>query len=126
MDSSLFDRYDPLGFYCEMLQSAASRTVRERLSGLSIDALMQRAASANVELFNLGITFTVYSDAKTIDRILPFDVIPRILSSEEWQYIESGIIQRITAINLLLDDIYHNQSILRDGVVPPELILGNH
>ena len=65
MDSSLFDRYDPLGFYCEMLQSAASRTVRERLSGLSIDALMQRAASANVELFNLGITFTVYSDAKT-------------------------------------------------------------
>jgi uncharacterized circularly permuted ATP-grasp superfamily protein len=126
MTSSVLDGYDPQDFYCEMLRGAASRTVRERLSGLSIEALKQRAANANAELYNLGITFTVYSDAKTIDRILPFDVIPRILSGEEWQHIESGIVQRITALNLLLDDIYHKQHVLRDGIVPPDLILGNH
>jgi uncharacterized circularly permuted ATP-grasp superfamily protein len=121
----ILDGYDPKDFYCEMLQNPASRVIRERLAGLSIEALKQRAANANAELYNLGITFTVYSDAKTIDRILPFDVIPRVLSSEEWQHIESGIIQRITALNLLLDDIYHEQQILSDGVVPPDLILGN-
>ena len=122
---SVLDGYDPQGFYCEMLRSAASQVIRERLSGLSIEALKQRAANANAELYNLGITFAVYSDAKTIDRILPFDVIPRVLSGEEWQHIESGIVQRITALNLLLDDIYHEQRILADGVVPPDLILGN-
>ena len=125
MNPSVLDGYDPQGFYCEMLQNAASRVVRERLSGLSIAALKQRAGNANAELYNLGITFTVYSEAKTIDRILPFDVIPRILSGDEWQHLESGITQRITAINLLLDDIYHKQHVLRDGIVPPELILGN-
>jgi uncharacterized circularly permuted ATP-grasp superfamily protein len=126
MDRSILNGYDPLGFYCEMLGSPASATVRERLGRLSIEALKQRAADANAELYNLGITFTVYSDAKTIDRILPFDVLPRVLSAEEWRHLETGITQRITAINLLLDDIYHDQQVLRDGVVPADLILGNH
>jgi uncharacterized circularly permuted ATP-grasp superfamily protein len=125
MKSPILDDYDSQGFYCEMLRSDASQAVRQRLSELSIEALKQRAASANAEMYNLGITFTVYSDAKTIDRTLPFDVIPRILSSEEWQHIETGIIQRLTAMNLLLDDIYHKQRILRDGVIPSDLILNN-
>ena len=125
MDRSILDGYDPQSFYCEMLRGSASHVIRERLSGLSIDALKERAAAANAELYNLGITFTIYSDARTIDRILPFDVLPRILSAEEWRHIERGIIQRITAINLLLDDVYHDQHVLRDGVVPAELILGN-
>jgi uncharacterized circularly permuted ATP-grasp superfamily protein len=125
MDRSILDGYDPQGFYCEMLRGSASHVIRERLSGLSIDALEQRAAAANAELYDLGITFTIYSDANTIDRILPFDVLPRILSAEEWRHVERGIIQRITALNLLLDDIYHGQHLLRDGVVPPDLILGN-
>ena len=125
MNPSVLDGYDPQGFFCEMQHNEASRAIRERLAGLSIDALKQRAASANAEMYNLGITFTVYSDARTIDRTLPFDVIPRIISGEEWQRVESGIIQRITAINLLLDDIYHKQQVLRDGIVPRELILGN-
>ena len=118
MDPSILHDYDPQGFYCEMLRSVASRVVRERLAGLSIKALKERAAAANAELYNLGITFTIYSEARTIDRILPFDVLPRVLSAEEWRHIERGIIQRITAINLLLDDVYHDQHILRDGVVP--------
>jgi uncharacterized circularly permuted ATP-grasp superfamily protein len=125
MDRAILDEYDPGGFYCEMLASPASMAVRERLSRLSIEALEERAAAANAELYNLGITFTVYSDAKTIDRILPFDVVPRVLSAAEWQHLEAGIIQRITAINLLLNDIYHDQKVLQDGIVPPDLILGN-
>ena len=125
MDPSILDDYDPESFYCEMLRGAASRVVRERLAGVSINALKERSAAANAELYNLGITFTIYSDAKAIDRILPFDVLPRILSAEEWHHIERGIIQRITAINLLLDDVYHDQHVLRDGVVPADLILGN-
>ena len=76
MELSILDGYDPQSFYCEMLRSSASHVIRERLSGLSIDALKQRAAAANAELYDLGITFTIYSDAQTIDRILPFDVPP--------------------------------------------------
>ncbi len=125
MGRSILDGYSPHGFYCEMLGSSASAAVRERLARLSIEALKERAAAANAELYNLGITFTVYSDAKTIDRILPFDVLPRVLSAEEWRHLESGIVQRITAINLLLDDVYHDQHVLADGIVPADLILGN-
>jgi uncharacterized circularly permuted ATP-grasp superfamily protein len=125
MTPSILDDYDPQGFHCEMLRGAASEVVRGRVASLSIDALKERAAAANAELYNLGITFTIYSEAKTIDRILPFDVLPRILSASEWRHIEGGIIQRITALNLLLDDIYHDQHVLRDGIIPPELILGN-
>jgi uncharacterized circularly permuted ATP-grasp superfamily protein len=125
MERSILDGYDPNGFYCEMLGSPASAAVRKRLSRLTIGELKERAAAANAEMYNLGITFTVYSDAKTIDRILPFDVLPRVLSAGEWRHLETGIVQRITAINLLLDDVYHQQKLIRDGVVPPDLILGN-
>src|SRR5262245_9402621 len=107
MSVSILDGYDPKEFFCEMIHSPASQLVRDRLSRLSIDALKQRAGDANAELYNLGITFTVYSEAKTIDRVLPFDVIPRIISADEWQRLERGIIQRVAALNLLLDDIYH-------------------
>jgi uncharacterized circularly permuted ATP-grasp superfamily protein len=122
---SVLAGYDPNGFYCEMLQSADSRPVMERLSGLDVAALRERAARAEAELYNLGITFTVYSEESRIDRILPFDVIPRILSGREWDHIERGVTQRVAALNHLLHDIYHDQRILADGVIPAELVLGN-
>jgi uncharacterized circularly permuted ATP-grasp superfamily protein len=125
MGRSILDGYDPGGFYCEMLASPASAAVRERIARLSIEALKERATAANAELYNLGITFAVYSDDKAIDRVLPFDVLPRVLSAEEWRQLETGITQRITAINLLLADVYHGQNVLHDGVLPSELILGN-
>ncbi len=108
-----------------MLRGTATQPIRDRLSALSIEELRRRAADAEAELYNLGITFTVYSDEDAIDRILPFDVIPRVLSASEWRQIESGVVQRVTALNLLLDDVYHGQKILSDGVLPADLVLGN-
>ncbi|MBV8400287.1 MAG: circularly permuted type 2 ATP-grasp protein [Acetobacteraceae bacterium] len=125
MSDGILDTYDPQAFYCEMLGSAANEPVRSRLAQMTIESLKQRAATAEAELYNLGITFTVYSQKDAIDRILPFDLIPRVLAAEEWRHIEAGVIQRVTALNLLLDDIYHEQKILKDGVIPRELVLGN-
>ncbi len=71
---------------------------------------------------NQGITFTVYSDDAGVERIFPFDVIPRIITSTEWEHIESGIRQRLSALNMFLNDIYHDQHILKDAVVPNALI----
>jgi uncharacterized circularly permuted ATP-grasp superfamily protein len=87
--------------------------------------LQRRAKDAERELYNLGITFLVYSEQEAVDRILPFDVIPRILSAREWAQLEAGVVQRVTALNLFLHDIYHDQKILKDGIIPAELVLGN-
>lgn len=125
MTKTLLDDYSPGSFYCEMLRSPENRLIRERLAGMSMEALRQRASDAEIELYNLGITFTVYSQKDAIDRILPFDLIPRVLAASEWQHIEAGVIQRVTALNLLLDDLYHDRKILKDGVIPADLVLGN-
>ena len=119
--------YDPGEYYCEMTGGGATHTapIRGRLADLRIEDLRRRARDAEHELFSLGITYTVYSQNNAIDRILPFDVIPRVLSHDEWARIESGVVQRVTAINLFLHDVYHRQNILSDGVVPRELVLGN-
>ncbi len=99
--------------------------IRERMRAMKVSALERRAKLSDRELYNLGITFTVYSDRDAIDRVLPFDVIPRVLSREDWQHIESGCIQRVAALNHFLYDVYHEQHILKDGTVPAELVLGN-
>ena len=99
--------------------------IRDRLAQLDITQLRARARGAERELYNLGITFTVYTNREALDRILPFDVIPRVLSSKDWEIIESGVKQRVAALNLFLYDIYHGEKILNDGVVPRELVLGN-
>ena len=128
--AGLLEDYESGGFYCELFGAAKmpaphTRTVRERIDGLSLAELRRRAQAAEHELFNLGVTFTVYTDREQIDRILPFDVIPRVLSAEEWAMIERGVVQRVTALNRFIEDVYHEQRILRDGIVPAELVLGN-
>ena len=122
--------YQPGGNFCEMLGSAeypATRTadICKRLAAVDIATLRQRAKDAQRELYNLGITFTVYTERDVIDRVLPFDVIPRVLSRADWQKIDAGVRQRVAALNLFLSDIYGRQSILKDNVVPAELILNN-
>ena len=128
--TGLLQDYEPGGFYCELfgaakLPASHTRTVRERIDGLSLAELRRRAQAAEHELFNLGVTFTVYTDREQIDRILPFDVIPRVLSAGEWATIERGVVQRVTALNRFIEDVYHEQRILRDGIVPADLVLGN-
>ena len=125
MGGFLLDGYDPQGFYCELLRCAGNARLCDRLARMPVADFRRRAAGAEQALYNLGITFTLYSDNNAIDRILPFDAIPRVLSAVEWLHIEQGVIQRVTALNLLLDDLYHQQKILRDGIIPADLILGN-
>ena len=90
------------------------------LDNLSIDS------HAAEELFRrLGITFAVYAEGGSTERLIPFDLIPRILDRSEWDLVERGCIQRVKAINVFLYDIYHDQEIIKAGIVPPELILLN-
>jgi uncharacterized circularly permuted ATP-grasp superfamily protein len=122
--------YDPGSLFCEMQRPgqsphAALSLLRDRLRLLPIEALRRRASDAERDLLARGITFTVYSDATAIDRILPFDLIPRVITAEEWRTLEAGVTQRVRALNLFLHDVYHARKILTDGVVPRELVLGN-
>ena len=124
-----FRTYDPASFFCEIAprdgDGGALALLRERLCAIGLDALRARAAAAENELMNLGITFTVYSDATAIDRILPFDCVPRVLTAAEWDRLERGVKQRVAALNLFLGDIYGARKITADGVVPAELVYGN-
>jgi uncharacterized circularly permuted ATP-grasp superfamily protein len=122
--------YDPDRYFCELTRRRGDAGpvpgwLIERLGRIGLDALRARAAAAETELIDLGVTFTVYSDATAIDRILPFDCIPRILTAREWDLLERACIQRVTALNAFLGDIYGPAHILRDGVIPAELVYGN-
>ena len=114
--SPTFADYEPKPFFCELTGSrggdtAALARIRNRFAGLDIATLMQRAREAENELFNLGITFTVYSEAEgSIDRAWPFDIIPRTISLKEWRGIERGLVQRVKALNHFIDDVYHGKS----------------
>lgn len=129
--AGLLDGYKPGPFFCEMTRegsataSSALQMLRQRLSGLPTATLRDRAQRAERDLLERGITFTVYSDANAIDRILPFDLLPRVITAQEWRTIETGVQQRVAAMNAFLHDIYHEQHILRDGVIPRERVAGN-
>lgn len=114
------------GYWDEMVQDGGFRPeyrhVAETLRQLHIDSLYQKDKLASDLFMNQGITFTVYSDNAGIERIFPFDIIPRIIQASEWEHIEAGIRQRLKALNLFLKDIYSEQQILKDQVVPVELI----
>ncbi|HEX6013087.1 MAG TPA: circularly permuted type 2 ATP-grasp protein [Geminicoccaceae bacterium] len=121
--------YDPGRYFCEfehcVRHSVSGRLIRARLDALGLDELAHRARAAEAELYNQGITFTIYSDGGAIDRILPFDVIPRVITAWDWGVIEAGVRQRVRALNLFLADVYGAGKVLKDGVVPAELVLGN-
>jgi uncharacterized circularly permuted ATP-grasp superfamily protein len=98
------------------------RELAARLAELSPQEVEQRRKLVELLLRNQGVTFTVYSDDAGIEKVFPFDPIPRLISAEEWSLVESGLVQRVQALNLFLADIYGSQRILDDGVIPPELI----
>ena len=124
-----FDTYDSGAYYCELTardgEGDAARILRERIAAIGLDALRARARAAEGDLVNLGVTFTVYSEANAIDRILPFDCVPRIIPARDWAVLERGVRQRVRAINLFLHDVYNTRHIIRDGVVPAELVYTN-
>ncbi|MCH4023139.1 MAG: circularly permuted type 2 ATP-grasp protein [Acetobacter sp.] len=128
--AGLFSSYKIPEFFCELTHSGDQpdpqiELIRKRLDALSAEELNTRAEHAARELYNLGITFTVYTERDAIDRILPFDLIPRILRQKEWQTVEAGVKQRVRALNCFLHDIYHDQKALKDGIIPAHLVLGN-
>src|SRR6266849_7615600 len=94
----------------------------DELRAASSGELGQRQMEADKAFLTQGITFTVYGDAQGTERIFPFDLLPRIISAAEWRTLERGLTQRLTAINLFLKDVYHDQRILAEGIVPRDLV----
>ena len=115
-------------FYDELV--AAPGRGRAGVDGLLADLaslgpreLIARQEAANVAIKEMGITFTVYSEeGGTIDRTWPFDIIPRVIPQSEWDRVEAGLKQRVQALNLFIDDLYHAQRIIADGVFPAEVL----
>src|SRR3954466_8615120 len=99
-----------------------ARLLLETMESLDDGHLLRSQRAAEKLLLQLGITFNVYGDSAGTEKIFPFDLIPRITGAEEWSWIERGLIQRIRSLNEFIDDIYHDQKILKDKVIPEEVI----
>jgi len=94
----------------------------KRLLELPADELQKRQFDADATFMNQGITFTVYHDSASTERIFPYDLLPRIIQAKEWECIEVGLKQRVTALNLFLKDIYHEGRVFKDNIIPRELV----
>lgn len=128
MKSALnFSDYDPGPFYDEMFQGPGvprpgTKLLMDKLDSMSNHEILSRQAAAEKAFFDLGITFAVYGDEQGTEKIFPFDIVPRVIESNEWDNLEKGLKQRIYALNLFLHDIYHDQKIIKDKVVPRDII----
>ena len=123
----MFADYQVNGIFDEMFEATGQprghyRSVHTRLSVLGKEAFQRRRRMADLSFKNQGITFTVYSDATGVEKIFPFDLVPRIVPATEWETIERGLVQRLTALNAFCRDIYHEQRILLEKIIPAELI----
>jgi uncharacterized circularly permuted ATP-grasp superfamily protein len=121
-------QYSPGDFYDELISSpgyarAPARALIKYLRSLSDQELLARMEAAELAILEMGITFMVYTERGNIDRAWPFDIIPRVISAKEWRRIETGLKQRLKTLNLFINDIYNEQRILKDGIVPAEIIL---
>lgn len=99
-----------------------AKVLCDYLASLSDKDLNERKTAAELAIQVMGITFTVYTEGSSIDRAWPFDIIPRIISKQEWDRTEAGLKQRVQALNLFIDDLYHQQRIIKDGVFPAEVL----
>jgi uncharacterized circularly permuted ATP-grasp superfamily protein len=103
----------------------AAKPLLDYFSSMDETELAARQQAVDAAILAMGITFTIYSDAGNIDRAWPFDVVPRIISSKEWDPIQEGLKQRLTALNLFINDLYNKQQIVKDGVFPLEVLKGS-
>ena len=125
--SDLFTQYETGKFYDEMFEEPGRprphyRQLYERLQALSIEELVRTQSLADRTHLDQGITFTVYGDPTQTERIFPFDLLPRIIPHSEWRHLEQGLRQRVRALNAFLLDVYGEQAILRDRVIPRDLV----
>ncbi len=125
----MFEEYQLDGLFDEMFESPGKTrphyaALLHRINALGENSLQQRRKMADLCFRNQGITFTVYKDAQGVEKIFPFDLMPRIIPAAEWATIEKGLVQRITALNMFCHDIYHQQRILRENIIEPDLIYG--
>jgi uncharacterized circularly permuted ATP-grasp superfamily protein len=123
---SFFD-YQTEGFYDELFDDrgqprAGAQLLIEKINSLAPGELRTRQEEIERALLRMGITFAVYGDTQGTERIFPFDIIPRIVEAYEWGHIEAGLKQRISALNLFINDIYHEQEIVYEGIVPRPLL----
>ncbi len=101
---------------------AAAKPLMDHLAGLGLAELQARQDAADLDMLAMGVTFTVYSDGRGIDRAWPFDVIPRVVDATEWRVVEAGLTQRLLALNRFIDDVYNERAVVADGVFPAELL----
>ena len=125
---ALLDKYKPGDFFDEMFSAEGQvrphyAALFERFQNLDQEEFDQRRMAVDAAFLRQGITFTVYSDEQGTERIFPFDLMPRIIPNSEWSKIEAGLIQRMQALNLFLKDIYSDQRILKEKVIPAEDVL---
>lgn len=125
-----FKTYDPEDFYDELIDENGmprpeAQLLIDKIESLPEGDLAMRQKEAEALLLKMGITFNVYGRDEGTEKIFPFDLIPRIVSSADWQQIEAGLKQRIHALNLFLQDIYNDKKILKDKVVPEDLVLSS-
>src|SRR5215472_121699 len=128
--TSMFQRYGQPAGYDEMfcvpgVPRPHYTQLFDLLSEISAAQFEPRRQVADMDFLRRGITFTVYSSDEGVEKIFPFDLVPRIIPLAEWRALEAGLQQRIRALNLFLHDIYHDKQILRDGVIPLDLVLGS-
>ncbi len=123
----LLAQYDCEGFYDESIAPDGSprpesRALFETIDTVSHDDLVRRQRAAERAMMRLGITFNVYGEKEGAERIIPFDILPRMIAAAEWDWIERGLKQRICALNLFIHDVYHKQQILSDKAIPDHVI----
>src|SRR5580692_8310424 len=121
-------KYEIGAFFDEMFDSEGRprpgcELIARTLSTLPEADLLRRQRAAERSLLHMGITFNVYGHEQGTEKILPFDLVPRVIPAKEWSRLSRGLAQRTRALNLFIDDIYHAKRILSDGVVPRDIVL---
>jgi len=125
-----FESYNPENFYDEFFEKpgqprAEVKRLIDRINSFPNKELASRQEAAEAAFMQMGITFGVYEDQKGLDKIFPFDIIPRIINARDWDLIDRGVKQRVFALNQFIHDVYNDQKIIKNGVIPKELILSS-
>lgn len=127
VETGIFDSYRLDDFHDEMISEQGGirdwyKFFTDSMSHMGFTEIIQRQRAAERAFMSMGITFNVYRDGAGVERIFPFDIIPRIIGSQEWEMVETGLKQRISALNLFIKDVYGEKKIIKDGIIPEAII----